>query len=297
MFEKKWDWELAYALYIGGMGPKEISQVEQFKGCSPRVIANYAHIKGWSKAKREASTELGQQLARTLAERLAEAGDVHQEWMRQKLQRERDVINKALIIDGNMTSQAERLKNMQILDEMTRKLTGLDERKQLNATQQNLNITVHLAGGYAPRLKGVKAAIVEPGNGMSVLDQTGKKRIKPGTKNLAASILRAKETGEPIVYDTDDIEIPEIELDRSQLKPLSGPVFAQDEPLVDEKTEDHSTGSADYDAFTSKVDEASDELIDAINASGQFHAFDATGAQNLDDLKRMADEHKASKQT
>ena len=279
-FEKKWDWDLAFALFVGGMTYKEISLQPQFRGINFRTIVSKGAKDSWGETRRTMNETMGHNLARTLAERLAEAGDQHQEWLRMRLEKERALVNE-MLMSRSMDDQAKRLNNLKLIDDMTRRLTGLDDRKPLNATQNNLNITVHLASGHSPKMKGA-TSIVGSGKGISIPFKRNEKPMNEESWREAVSILRAKEKG--IEYEMPtfpDIDIPIDEVDRSQLKVLSE--LKPLSPLVNEKEPDPEP---EPEPGAEKSDEEEErDLIDIINedSNGQFHAFEINPAREPSD--------------
>jgi hypothetical protein len=239
-FAPKWDWELAFALFVGGMSFNDILKTPNFQGMSKKMLQNRAAREEWIRQRKEYSETLGQSLAKPLVERLAEAADIHQEFMRVRLERERKVLDN-FVITNNVKDQRDRLENLRLLDDMSRKLTGLDDRKPVDNRQFNFNLTVHLASGAQPRQKNVKAGISGAGNAILEGVVTASKVLKAPALIEAASILRAKEAGELKEFaksePTTDLEVPDI--DRSHLKPVPS-LKVVDEPLVDESVNEES---------------------------------------------------------
>ena len=294
-FAKKWDWDLAFALFVGGMTYKEISKQAQFRGCHWRTIVSKGAKDKWGETRKAVSETMGHNLARTLAERLAEAGDTHQEWLRQRLEKERALVNE-MLITRSMDDQAKRLSNLRLIDDMTRRLTGLDDRKPLNATQNNLNITLHLASGHTPRMKGA-TAILGAAKGPSIPFKRGDKQMNEESWREAVSILRAKEKGIEYEMPTfEDIDIPIDEVDRSKLKPIAplvnenkvepepqpetGPQEeAPDDTLSDEQLEQQVGDQSDAEVEEDEL--AEEDIVDIINndPNGQFTAFEISPGQ------------------
>jgi len=244
-FQPKWDWALAFALFIGGMSTDEILSLEQFQGMNKKMLQNRAAKDGWIAKRRETQQELGTSMARSLSERLLEAGEVHQEFMRHRLERERSALDSKLITN-DMNDQNLRLKNLGMIDDMARKLTGLDDRKPVDPQRLNLSITVALASGHQPTKKQGTAGISGSRNAILVSVETAPKHAKTvpeHTLNEAVSILRAKEAGELKVFaksePTIDIEVDDI--DRENLPKLPTLKVIEDEETLVNEIQDEGT--------------------------------------------------------
>lgn len=142
---RKWDWDLAFAMYCGGLSLEEIAMHEKFRGIPPSTLRTAVSRQDWN-GRRERLARLPQasavdSAAKQLQDRLKTEGMRHQEFMLVELERERGVFTRR---SKRQEEQYERLQALEKLDAMGRRISKLDEEKAANPVNQNFQFLVHL---------------------------------------------------------------------------------------------------------------------------------------------------------
>lgn len=149
--EKIWDWEVIKALYMGGMETREIVEVPRFRELSLSYLRKRASEQGWKQSREEARAEGTGHIARGLQLKMAEAEEVHQNWLLETLDEERKIFEDTKNKKGGK-DQLERLAIISKLDETVRRQLGLDERPAISDQQRNLGILISIQqGGLQPK--------------------------------------------------------------------------------------------------------------------------------------------------
>jgi hypothetical protein len=151
--ERKWDWDVIEALYLGGMELSQIRAIPRYRELSANFLAKRCSEKRW-KDKREAARAEGTgEIARPLIEKMGLAEETHQHWLLDRMAAERNIFDKTATREGGK-AQLERLAIIERIDATVRRQLGLDEKKPLSDQQRNLGILIHINGGGGPRKKG-----------------------------------------------------------------------------------------------------------------------------------------------
>jgi hypothetical protein len=236
--EAIWDWEVIKALYLGGMELKDIVQVPRFSKLGLKYLQNRASEEKWRASRDEARAEGTGQIAKGLIAKMAEAEHDHQEWLLETLKEERRAFDNETIkhLQGGK-NQLERLKIINQLDETVRRQLGLDQRQPLSDQQRHLGLLISIQNGTTGEAQTIKIAALEGPNGA----------VRASRGELeAAEILKE--------YEREKKDEEPKKVLPPGIKPISPFKVKGEEPLVNEKPEE--------------------DLIDVINRSGQFHAFE-----------------------
>lgn len=139
------DYELAFALYCGGLTFAEIMRHEKFRQFHPQRLAEFSSKNNWAEKKAEiARMQKGSatvNAAKLLQERLVTEGIKHQSFMLDELHRERRVFENRL---KDEKTQLERLKIMGSMDDIARRTSKLDVEQHVNPITQGFAILVGL---------------------------------------------------------------------------------------------------------------------------------------------------------
>lgn len=142
--DPKWDWQLIQALYLGGMEQPDILKLPRFEGLSKSYLAKRVSEGRWKEKRDAAIAEGAGQIALPLQQRMNQAVQIHQAWLLGQLEHERRIFGKRLKT-GN--TQTERLESLRRIDDLTRKLLGMDAMKPVNNEQRNLAVIIAMQNG------------------------------------------------------------------------------------------------------------------------------------------------------
>lgn len=170
--ERKWDWELAFALYAGGMNAQMIKDQPAFKGVALSAIYNRVKGERWNEKRMLLENEAQATLNRTLAGRLAEAQASHESWVNNEVEKERIVLQSCEKKPGDLKDQSMRLGNLEKIDLIARRTLRLDEQKPMDPTALIFATLVHMQDNVPPRIKKAASGILGLKNGISEEDQT-----------------------------------------------------------------------------------------------------------------------------
>lgn len=141
----KWNWELAFVLYCGGMSPSDIIKHKSFRGMPIEQLLHKISQNAWPTRRAEVAamraTDILVEKARDLVENLKLEGIKHQEFMMSQLRRERNVLEGRQMTEEG---QAERIQILDKLDQVARRLSKLDEQKEGNPITQGYAILVQM---------------------------------------------------------------------------------------------------------------------------------------------------------
>jgi hypothetical protein len=166
-FEKKWDWDMAFVLYCAGHTHDQILSHPNFRGCPKGTLVNKCSRDDWP-GRRASLARLPSNngvdiAAKELADRLRKEGLTHQEFMLTELERERNIFARR---PKEMKTQEDRLDSLKKLDDMARRISGLDEQKPEDQNTRGFAVLVHLQthqhGPLNPPLPTPSATITLP---------------------------------------------------------------------------------------------------------------------------------------
>lgn len=177
--EAIWDWELIKALYWGGMELSEIVQVPKFRNLSINYLRKRASEQRWKFNREAARAEGTGQIAVALQERMANAIEIHQDWLLNKMTAERNIFDRTKNEKGG-DAQMERLQIIDKIDTVVRRQLGLDDAKPLDDKQRNLGILLHIQHG---------GAVIGNGKGASAITITVGTALPPEKMAVAKEIL------------------------------------------------------------------------------------------------------------
>lgn len=160
--ENKWDWDLAFALYCGGMTFEQIRKTEWFQGMAPSTLYNYASQANWRDRRGLMRDKVGGAMAQNLTERITQAAETHQSFILDEIEQERLAFKKH---PKGIKYQMDRLQILEKLDNVARKTLKLDESKAVDQTQQNFAILVYLQQHTPTDPKGPSLGILRSKNG------------------------------------------------------------------------------------------------------------------------------------
>jgi hypothetical protein len=122
---RKWDWQLAFALYMNGMGPSEIIRLPEFAGMTEPIISTKITSQGWAKTRERYKLEKAAYLSRSLQEARDGAIDSHFKFLLREVELEREVI-KNRVKTSKLTEQSSRLDILKRYHELAEKALGIE---------------------------------------------------------------------------------------------------------------------------------------------------------------------------
>lgn len=141
----KWDWDLAFALFAGGLDYYQILARPEFRGLGINTLRSKATAGEWThrrnKLARLEQASAVDNAAKALQDRLIEEGQKHQSFVLNELERERVIFQRQ---PRTLKDQMERLTILGKLDDIARKTSKLDEVKPANPVAQNFAFLIHL---------------------------------------------------------------------------------------------------------------------------------------------------------
>lgn len=161
----KWDWDLAFAMFCGGMNYDQIMAHAKFRGMPRSTLVSAASRQDWT-GRKERLARLPQSnavdnAAKALTDRLKTEGIKHQEFMLSQLERERSLFERK---QKTQDGQADRLKILKDLDELGRRISKLDEQKEASPLTQNFQFLVHLQASTQRNGSEASAGILRSNN-------------------------------------------------------------------------------------------------------------------------------------
>lgn len=148
----KWDYNLAFMLYCGGMPFSQILGRREFDGLTYNTLTNYASIHNWRGRRDDMETSAVGAMAKELVTRVNEAKTIHQNFVLDQIEEERDIILSTPKI-ANPKAQRERLDNLKTLDDIARKTLGIDNDAPLTGAQKVFGILIQMQDKAPPQPK------------------------------------------------------------------------------------------------------------------------------------------------
>jgi hypothetical protein len=229
--EPKWDWPVIQALYLGGMALSDIVKIPRYAELSLSYLSKRASIGKWREMREKAQSEGAGLISLPLVERMQDAVNTHQSWLLDQLATERKVFQRRLKTGKNQT---ERLESLRRIDDMTRKLLGMDDMKPLTPDKRNLGILIAMQGQNA------KVTIT---NGEVVMQQEPE---KPATGREVAAEVRHLMKMVEVARQADELDAKEGARElvgAPGIREIRGPKFkstspepSEGESLVDESS-------------------------------------------------------------
>jgi len=134
---KKWDWELAYALYLNGMQSKDILALKEFEGLSVIYFNQKIYKEGWTKRRDDFLLSKGAMLSRTLQDVRKSAIEEHYKFLLREIDLEREVI-KNRIRTGKPGEQSQRLSILQDYCKIAEKALGIENEKPGDVAKEGM---------------------------------------------------------------------------------------------------------------------------------------------------------------
>jgi hypothetical protein len=133
---QKWDWQLAYALYMNGLAPKEILSLPEFEGMSDSVLGMRINRYGWAKARDRFQLEKSAYLSKSLQDARKSAIDSHFKFLLREVELEREVI-RARVKTQKTQEQSARLEILRRYHELAEKALGIEGEKTGDAARDS----------------------------------------------------------------------------------------------------------------------------------------------------------------
>lgn len=194
----KWDTELAFSMYCGGMTIQQIIETPEFSHLPHATVKNIAHTGKWADRRarlaRLPHANAVDNAAKALQERLVEEGLEHQSFILGELKRERICFSRR---PRTGDDQAERLKALQMIDDIARKTCKLDEEKKQNPITQGFAFIVHLQSTPNSQLR--KADEVLENMPSAILSLPDDKKAPMGILRSNNAIVEGEETTENLI--------------------------------------------------------------------------------------------------
>lgn len=165
--KQKWDMELGFALFCGGMSLKDISLQTAFKGINLKYLHERSYKSHWKDRRYLLEKEAQANLTKNMTGRLAEAQKTHEGWVMGQINEEREVLeaeNKTKKGMLSLKDQTARLNNLDKLDVIARRTLRLDEVKQVDPTILIFANLINMQDNAPPTPKTASSGILSSKN-------------------------------------------------------------------------------------------------------------------------------------